>query len=1187
MSPAAMEDLDVYTDEFDVESINEGSKAYLSGAVQHLEIDPDRDEADAVVSYQNETCEVWLLYNRFDGWMCGCTGDDCFDQCKHVYAVILAWENLGKKPSKVQKVPVKAPSSSVLGEVFQKTKGAALSKKERRAVEGVYALYNELLPRKSLPNVWMLSNIGVECDTFNWGTLDLWDEFPENDHVFWLYIVAYCRKRNGEIPKELEPVSDVSLLADRILQMERRKIVNHWHAIFRKDNPGGISGAGTLKDGVLEKKTVPLQLRLKFLKDKASLESNRADHGWIALTRKTAERMKCDLQEGRITMSADDESLFGRLQDEDYRSHYRISLGYDHRDEAQSLISILMSPNLRAKCVDKSGNPFQFNHIPLVWAMSPKVHEGWDGFEFFLEDSKGKQVEQSELVLTGNPTLYKIGNVWNVGPTLLDQLFPFGDIRFVPKEVVESSDGVRFFHHSGVNFPSEIQDRIQTQPLHPVLRCRLDGPSEEECLVEVFAANPDGELVQSWSDGSWLALESDEGAQVLKEEGASKSDHYVIYDESQLAGIPSVMDPLRLRMSNPYDHYGFKKRISQFRKKVTNAFPKQFFDWLEYLPEEVEVRLEGVLESFRKKSVTRSVSLSAEENDIDWFDVQLVTKVEDTELTEEEVQLLMKAKGKWVRMGEKGWRRMLYQVSEEDSRDLAKLGVSPESMGSEPQRFHALQLANPVASRFLPEKQAEAIRKRGEEIQTSVQPKVPSSIKADMRSYQVDGFHFLAYLSTNQFGGILADDMGLGKTLQTLAWLEWLRAKKGNKKLPSLVVCPKSVMDNWRAEAEKFVKGLKVRVWNPKELDQFASELSAYHLHVINYNQLRSLGEPLAAVQFLSVILDEGQYIKNPSSQSAQIARALNASYRLVLTGTPIENRLLDLWSLMAFSMPGILGSRNQFGKLYNAKDDPFARLRLSSRVRPFLIRRTKSQVANDLPDRIEEDIVCEMEGEQEKLYKAEQKRAQQLLLKIKSRKELNELRFNILTSLLRLRQICCHPKLIRASSKADSAKTEALLEQLEPIMEEGNKVLVFSQFVEVLDLLEKQLKKQKWKTWKLTGKTEGRGSLVDSFQSHDGAGVFLISLKAGGSGLNLTAASYVVLFDPWWNPAVENQAIDRTHRIGQTNKVIAYRLLIKNSIEEKIRALQKTKKSMAEDVLGEEKFSESLSLEDFEFLFS
>jgi SNF2 family DNA or RNA helicase len=253
--------------------------------------------------------------------------------------------------------------------------------------------------------------------------------------------------------------------------------------------------------------------------------------------------------------------------------------------------------------------------------------------------------------------------------------------------------------------------------------------------------------------------------------------------------------------------------------------------------------------------------------------------------------------------------------------------------------------------------------------------------------------------------------------------------------------------------------------------------------------------------------------------------------------------------------------------------------------VRPFLIRRTKSQVARDLPDRVEEDLFCELEGEQKTLYRAELKRAQAMLLGIKTVKALNEQRFHFLTSLLRLRQICCHPKLVKPDSKAASAKVEALLETLEPLMDEGEKVLVFSQFVELLDLLRGAIEERGWKQWYLAGDTENRGDLVSEFQAAEGAGVFLISLKAGGFGLNLTAASYVVLFDPWWNPAVEAQAIDRTHRIGQDRKVMAYRLLIKDSIEEKIRTLQKQKKSLADDVLGEEKFSQGLSLDDLRYL--
>jgi SNF2 family DNA or RNA helicase len=260
----------------------------------------------------------------------------------------------------------------------------------------------------------------------------------------------------------------------------------------------------------------------------------------------------------------------------------------------------------------------------------------------------------------------------------------------------------------------------------------------------------------------------------------------------------------------------------------------------------------------------------------------------------------------------------------------------------------------------------------------------------------------------------------------------------------------------------------------------------------------------------------------------------------------------------------------------------------LAARVRPFLLRRAKSQVAQDLPDRIEEDLICEMEGEQKTLYRAEFKRAQQLLLSVTTQKELNEQRFHFLTSLLRLRQICCHPALVSQElQKADSAKLSALLDLLEPILEQGHKVLVFSQFVTMLDILRDTMRERGWTYFYLAGETENRGELVNKFQESNGSAVFLISLKAGGFGLNLTAASYVVLFDPWWNPAVENQAIDRTHRIGQTSKVIAYRLLIKDSIEQKIRQLQKAKAALAQDVLGEERFAQSLTLDDLRFLFS
>jgi SNF2 family DNA or RNA helicase len=300
---------------------------------------------------------------------------------------------------------------------------------------------------------------------------------------------------------------------------------------------------------------------------------------------------------------------------------------------------------------------------------------------------------------------------------------------------------------------------------------------------------------------------------------------------------------------------------------------------------------------------------------------------------------------------------------------------------------------------------------------------------------------------------------------------------------------------------------------------------------------------------------------------------------------------------LRSFVQPPPGAHRAGFLKNFDRKDDIFARHRLAAGTRPFLLRRTKSELASDLPERVEEDIIVEMEGTQSKLYQAEIKRARAQLLKAQTDKQLDKLRFNILTSLLRLRQICCHPRLLgldekpkskkseAAPAEEESAKLAALIDLLEPLMEEGQKVVVFSQFLEMLDLANQSLTAREWKTFRLDGSTEDRGPLVQEFQNHDGPAVFLISLKAGGSGLNLTSAAYVVLFDPWWNPAVEAQAIDRTHRIGQKQTVFAYRLIVKDSIEEKIRRLQKQKGPLAKDILGEENFARALSLEDFQFL--
>jgi SNF2 family DNA or RNA helicase len=525
-------------------------------------------------------------------------------------------------------------------------------------------------------------------------------------------------------------------------------------------------------------------------------------------------------------------------------------------------------------------------------------------------------------------------------------------------------------------------------------------------------------------------------------------------------------------------------------------------------------------------------------------------------------------------------------MDDADAEQLSEMGLNPMEFNGPPQRYHALQLATSAAQRLLEKTAREGVRRRAEELQMRVTPEVPAGISATMRAYQVEGFHFLAYLSTNSFGGILADDMGLGKTLQTLAWIAWMRTQPDFDGKPVLVVCPKSVVQNWISEAKRFLPALRTLIWRGGDAKSLQKAVVKKDLVVINYAQLRISAEALTSRMWHALVLDEAQYIKNPASQTAVTACSLQGKHRLALSGTPIENRLMDLWSIMQFAMPGLLGLRSHFQRQYDSRSDVLARRRLAARVRPFVLRRTKNEVAKDLPARIEEDLLVEMEGKQKTLYSAELKRARQALLKIKTSKELDKDRFNVLTSLLRLRQICCHPGLVSEEhGYADSAKLEALTDLLEPLIEQGHKVLVFSQFVEMLERVERELDARDWTSFMLTGETENRGQLVEEFQAYEGAAVFLISLRAGGMGLNLTAASYVVLFDPWWNPAVENQAIDRTHRIGQTQQVIAYRLVAKDSIEEKIRQLQRAKSAMAGDILGEESFAKALTLDDFKFL--
>jgi SNF2 family DNA or RNA helicase len=558
-------------------------------------------------------------------------------------------------------------------------------------------------------------------------------------------------------------------------------------------------------------------------------------------------------------------------------------------------------------------------------------------------------------------------------------------------------------------------------------------------------------------------------------------------------------------------------------------------------------------------------------------------------LTKAQIRQLVAARGGYVRMEDGSWMRLEIKLDADQREAVTRLGLDPFDLSGETHRMHALQLADPKAAEVFDPKAWQRIKDRASDIKVEVNPDVPAKLKANLRPYQVEGFKFLAYLATNNFGGILADDMGLGKTVQALAYLIWLMddlEANGQPSRPALVVCPKSVLDVWAGEAEKFAPHIRVKILRNRDEIDVDEIQHRTDMLVLNYAQLRVCGEELVNVKWLSVILDEGQQIKNPDSKAAKCARELDAQNRLVLTGTPIENRLLDMWSLMAFAMPGVLGSRAYFKKRFDKRKDPLSQSRLASRLRPFLIRRTKLQVAQDLPPRTEEEVYSKMEGVQIDLYKAELKRIQKALLGLDSDEAVKKNSFAILQGLMRLRQICCHPGLIDPKYvKEESAKMESLFYLLDQLHDEGHKVLVFSQFVTMLDLIKARLEGENRPYHYLTGQTKDRKGEIERFQTTKDASVFLLSLKAGGAGLNLTSASYVILYDPWWNPAVENQAIDRTHRIGQKNKVIAYRLLTRDTVEEKIRILQHQKTQLVTNVLGDEGFASNLDLNDLQFI--
>jgi SNF2 family DNA or RNA helicase len=582
-----------------------------------------------------------------------------------------------------------------------------------------------------------------------------------------------------------------------------------------------------------------------------------------------------------------------------------------------------------------------------------------------------------------------------------------------------------------------------------------------------------------------------------------------------------------------------------------------------------------------------TISVEVSEN-IDWFDIHAIVRFGEYEIPFRELRRIILRKGHEILLpnGEIGiipesWIREyseLFAFMTEERHNGRPLVLKKHHLALV-QELHDGNLAHVTMNQKL--------QKLRDFEQISEVP-IPHKFEGELRPYQKAGFNWMYFLNSYRFGGCLADDMGLGKTIQTLCLLQAIK-EHGNH-VPSLLVMPTSLLYNWELEADRFTPALKVFTYAGTGRIKDVSQFEHYDLILTTYGITRLDIDLLIQFRFNYIILDESQTIKNPNSNISRCVKKLQANNRLILTGTPLENSTLDLWSQMSFINPGLLGSQSFFKKEFltpieKQKNEEKTK-KLYAIIKPFILRRDKSQVAAELPDKVESIKYCEMTPEQETIYEETKWMYRNKILEQIETEGIGKAQMIVLQGLTKLRQLANHPKMVDEDYHADAGKLDAASRMIENAISENHKVLVFSQFVKHLSIVRSFLYEHKIEHAYLDGTTKNRQEQVERFQNDEKMKVFLISLKAGGLGLNLTKAEYVFLLDPWWNPAVERQAIDRAHRIGQKNTVFIYKFITKNTIEEKILKLQERKLKLSGDLIStDEHFMKDLSKQDIEVL--
>jgi hypothetical protein len=1177
-----------------------GAEYHASHQVKTIRAEADHYVEATVLGTRTYTSTLFFTRGQ---WTSGCTCP-VGRNCKHVYAAGLAWlahaergETDGVNPASISAhaPPPEPAKKSPLSfrqqwtPVLASKLGRLLTDAEGHQLDELAALFTECAQAHGTLMPGALLRHGFDYSPPRGAPLyqpafaGWWDPAtaPADPWALWQYLAYDAELAGRPIPEVFRPLTDTAAIRAVIEERLAHHELSAWrHALAATDEHASVSTHPALIDLTgLRARVLPAGGLVIETRSGSSKAWKPPGKNWFTAL---GSARPTDFEH-----LPPPEAALGIALAAECRAGFEIP-NARRPLPAEVTAYLFRTRAARAALVLPDGAPLVIEPAALVLDASVSASAP-DKLDLRLVTPDGRDaIDATLLTLRPSPLYFFDGRVWPGPPPTPETPLPtsaLADSRLMSR-----------LRAAGLRLPAALEQNVRRIALRPRLKCWLAPEPGDDATnnfhAQLVAQPEDRSCEKHWINTGWQW--APHGAPPPRRPG----DPFLEFDLSAAQAASARLADFQLEWQ-PWE--------ADWARPVTKDFPEEFIAWHATLPPDLAVDVAPGLANLLGPPLQAHVDFSAaaapESAGRDWFNLTAKLRVEDTKLTAEEIALLLKARGQWVSLPRHGWQRLeLVATDVAATAALDRLGIDATDVLTDGRpavhRIHAFQL---VAEADLLEARdarlAKMLRQRAHAIAAVVPPPLPAGLTATLRPYQVEGFQFLAHLSALGLGGVLADDMGLGKTVQTLAWLLHAASQVAQASSPAssepaggtpalpkpfraLVVCPKSVIHGWLTETARFAPSLHAVAFDPLRLGAESAVAPGPQLLVANYFQLRLNAPWFRQQNWDAVILDEGQFIKNPGSQVAAAARALSSRHRFVLTGTPIENHLTDLWSLFAFAQPGLLGTQASFRRQHDQADGA-ALARLHRRVNHFLMRRTKAQAAPDLPSRTEDDIIVELEGEQRVLYDAELKRARAHLLGVDTNRALAAVRFNVLSSLLRLRQICCHPGLVDPAHRdLPSAKLDALLERLEELRDEGHQVLVFSQFVGMLQLIRARLVTAGIDHLILTGATENRAELVDTFQGDKSKTVFLLSLKAAGFGLNLTAASYAILYDPWWNPAAEAQAIDRTHRIGQTQPVVAYRLLAEGTVEEKIRALQKDKAALAAAVVQEESLESVLDLD-------